>query len=296
MASALAPIVGDRSLTLAYAVPGIGWVDAGGLRTELPTAGSGRDATVIQDEGVPVAALVHAANLALDEDLLAEAIAAGRLRLDTERLQAAVFARVEELRQSRRRVVEAAEEERRRLERDLHDGAQQRLVALRFALGLAQSRVDSAGLRGLGAQLSAADAALEHSLEALRELAHGLYPPSLDADGLATAARAAAERARLAVAVGPLPCRRLPAAVERTAYRVLADSLAVAERSGAQAVRLQASDGGGRLVVCVEHDAQRNDPRTAALLEDRVAVLGGRLRIEQTPAGGTVVWAELPCA
>ena len=77
---------------------------------------------------------------------------------------------------------------------------------------------------------------------------------------------------------------------------MLADSLAVAERGGAQAVRVEANDGGSRLVVRVEHDAQRNDPRTAALLEDRVAVLGGRLRIEQTPAGGTVVLAELPCA
>jgi signal transduction histidine kinase len=223
-------------------------------------------------------------------------VAAARLRLDTERLQAAVLARVEELRQARRRVVDAADDERRRLERDLHDGAQQRLVALRFELGLAQHRAERAGLHALDAQLSAADAALERSLDQLRELAHGLYRPSLDADGLATAVRTAAERSGLAVAVGPPPAGRLPAGVERTAYRVLADTLAVAERDGARTAQVEAGDAGARLLVRVEYDAQRDSPRIAALLEDRVGVLAGHLSIERTPAGGTVVVAELPCA
>ena len=173
---------------------------------------------------------------------------------------------------------------------------QQRLVALRFELGLAQYRAERAGLRALDAKLSAADAALERSLEQLRELAHGLYPPSLDADGLTTAVRAAAERSGLAVAVGPLPARRLPAGVERTAYRVLADTLTVAERDGARTARVEARDAGARLLVRVEYDAQRDDPRITALLEDRVGVLDGHLSIERAPEGGTVVVAELPCA
>jgi signal transduction histidine kinase len=295
LVGALAPVVGDGSLELAYAVPGIGWVDAAGHPVELPASGSGRATTLIQDAGAPLAALVHDAGIQLDEGLLAEGVAAGRLRLDAERLQAAVLARVEELRNARRRVVEAAEEERRRLERDLHDGAQQRLVALRFTLGLAQSRAARSGLPLLEGRLSAADAALEHSLEDLRELAHGLYPPSLDAEGLATAVRTAADRAGLAVIVEPLPSRRLPVVVERTAYRVVVDTLAVAARAGAHAARVEASEADGRLIVRVEHDAPRGEPRDAALLDDRVGTLAGNLRIERSSTGRTTVVAELPC-
>jgi signal transduction histidine kinase len=296
MAGALAPVVGDPSLELAYAVPGSGWVDAAGRPVQLPAPESGRATTLIHDAGAPLAALVHDAGVQLDEDLLAEGVAAGRLRLDAERLQAAVLARVDELRAARRRVVEATEEERRRLERDLHDGAQQRLAALRFTLGLAQSRAARDGLQVLVGRLSAADAALEHSLEELRELAHGLYPPSLDADGLATAVRTAAERAGLAVAFGPLPARRLAAAVERTAYRVVVDTLAVAVRAGARSARVEASETDARLIVRVEHDAPNAEPGDTALLDDRVGAVAGHLQIERTGAGRTSVVAELPCA
>jgi signal transduction histidine kinase len=283
----LAPIVGDPSSAVLYTVPGVGWADAAGRPADMPAAGSGRRATLIEDRGEAVAALVHDERIAPDEDLLDAALAAGRLRLDTERLQAAALARVDALRAARRDVVDASEEERRRLERDLHDGAQQRLVALRFALGLAQAR-------GGSADIAAADAALERALTELRELAHGLYPASLDSDGLATALATAAERSSLAVAVGELPGGRFATEVERTAYRVVADSLAVAERAGARAARIEAAVADGRLVVRIEHEGGE-DGHPGELLDDRVQALAGRLRFTRTVDGALVV-AELPCA
>ena len=286
LAGILAPIVGDPSSVVLYAVPGVGWADAGGRAAVLPEAGSGRHATVIEDRGETVAAIVHDERIAPDEDVLGEALAAGRLRLDTERLQAAALARVEALRAARREVVDASEAERRRLERDLHDGAQQRLVALRFALGLAQAR-------GGSADVTAADAALERALTELRELAHGLYPASLDSDGLATAIPAAAERSTLDVAVGELPSSRFATEVERTAYRVVADSLAVAAHAGARSARVEAAAADGRLVVRIEH-AGGGDVSAGELLDDRVEALAGRLRFTRT-ASGALVEAELPC-
>ena len=284
----LAPIVGDPSPALLYAVPGLGWADADGRAAELPARGSGRRATVIEDHGETVAALVHDEQIALDEDVLDEALAAGRLRLDAERLQAAALARVDALRVARRQVVDASEEERSRLERDLHDGAQQRLVALRFALGVARARAGAEGR-----EIAAADAALERALEQLRELAHGLYPASLDSDGLATAIATAAERSRLAVAVGSLPARRFAPELERAAYRVVADSLTLAERAGARAARVEATATGGRLVVRIEHDGSHGGH--ADLLEDRVEAVAGRLRTTHSPSGVLVV-ADVPCA
>ena len=220
--------------------------------------------------------------------MLEEALAAGRLRLDAERLQAAALARVDALRLARRQVVEASEEERGRLERDLHDGAQQRLVALRFALGVARARAGSEGR-----EIAAADAALERALEQLRELAHGLYPASLDSDGLVTAIATAAERSRLAVAVESCPARRFAPELERAAYRLVADSLTLAERAGARAARIEATATGGRLVVRIEHDGSRGSHPD--LLEDRVEAVAGRLRTTHGPSGVLVV-ADVPCA
>ena len=107
--------------------------------------------------------------------------------------------------------------------------------------------------------------------------------------------RTAAERAGLAVIVGPLPSRRLPAVVERTAYRVVVDTLAVAARAGAHAARVEAREADARLIVRVEHDAPRGEPRDAALLDDRVGTLAGNLRIERSSTGRTTNVAELPC-
>jgi signal transduction histidine kinase len=227
-----------------------------------------------------------------DEDLLGEALAAGRLRLDAERLQAAALARVEALRAARRMVVAATDAERSRLERDLHDGAQQRLVALRFALGLARSR---AGTGELAARLAIADSALERALAELRELAHGLYPASLDGAGLATAIPAVAERSAIAVAVGALPTRRFATDLERSAYRIVAEALALAEDAGARGARVDAVADADRLVVRIEHDGTHDGRPGLELLDDRVQALAGTLHRSRTPSGAALV-AEVPCA
>ena len=287
----LAPIVGDPAPTLLYAVPRLGWTDAAGHAVDLPASGSGRHVTIIEDRGATIAALVHGGS-APDQGLLDEALAAGRLRLDAERLQAAALARVEALRAARREIVAASDEERRRLERDLHDGAQQRLVALRFVLGLARSR---AGSVEIAPRIAAADAALERALADLRELAHGLYPPSLDGAGLSMAIPAAAERSAIAVAVGTLPARRFAGEIERSAYRIVADGLILAEQGGAHAVRVEATAADGRLTVRIEHDGREGSQLGLELLDDRVQALAGALRTDRTSSGAILV-AEVPCA
>jgi signal transduction histidine kinase len=291
---ALASLIGDPALSIAYHVPTLGWLDASGRSVDLSNLGFEQRATVIADDGTPIAALLHRGELVPDEDLLAEAIAAARLRLDVERLQVAVLGRVEELRAARRRVVEASDDARRHAERDLHDGAQQRLVGLRFSLGLVQARADAAGMRDIFEQVALIDIEVERSLDALRELAHGLYPACLDTDGLAAAIHDAADRGTLVLSLGPLPARRLPADVERTAYRVIADALSVAQGRGASAARIEALDRDGRLVVRVEHDAPEGDGLTLARLSDRVAAVAGALHVERQ-AGRATITAELSC-
>jgi signal transduction histidine kinase len=265
----LAPIVGDPAPQLLYAVPGLGWTDAAGHPAELPDHGM-----LIEEDGAAIAALVHAGRP--DKDELDAALAAGRLRLDAERLRAAVLARVQALRLARLQVVDASDQERRRLEHDLHDGAQQRLVALRFALGLVRARATSGELT---AQVERADAALEQALAELRELAHGLYPASLDSDGLPTALQALAERYRAALTIGPLPDRRFPREVERVAYRAVAEALASAEPPAA----IGATARNETLHLRIDHGGAPDS--------DRIHALGGRLRL--TAEG---VEVQLPCA
>jgi signal transduction histidine kinase len=271
LSAILAPVVGDPALRMLYAVPGIGWTDAAGRPAELPA-----HATAIEEDGASIAAVIHAEQP--DRELLDSALAAGRLRLDAERLRAAVLARVEALRHARRQVVSASEDERRTLERDLHDGAQQRLVALRFALGLTMARADEGEV---STHLARADGALERALAELRELAHGLYPPVLDTDGLATAIPALAERSRQPVEIVSLPDRRFPPDVERAAYRIVADALSAGGRAS-----IEVGDRDAMLRVHVRHDGRAGTPA-----EDVIHALGGTLRI--TPSAIDVA---LPCA
>ena len=265
----LAPIVGDPRRSCSTPSRACGWTDAAGRPAGLPDHGM-----VIEDDGAAIAALVHAGRP--DKDVLDEALAAGRLRLDAERLRAAVLARVQALRLARLQVVDASEEERRRLERDLHDGAQQRLVALRFALGLVRARATGGELT---AQVEHADMAIEQALAELRELAHGLYPASLDSDGLPTALQALAERARVALTIGPLPDRRFPREVERAAYRAVAEALASAEPAAA----IGATVRDGTLHLRIDYGGAPDS--------DRIHALGGKLRVTAKS-----VEVQLPCA
>jgi signal transduction histidine kinase len=200
---------------------------------------------------------------------------------------------------SRARILDAAMTERRRLERNLHDGAQQRLVALAIQLRVLERRLDDpAKARPL---LDAAAEELEQALEELRELARGLHPAVLADRGLAPALETLAARAPLPVSVEGVPPQRLGEPVEAAVYFVVAESLTNAvKHSGASTLRVRMDTAGGELRVEIADDGRGGaDPGTGSGLRglaDRVEALGGRLALDSPPGEGTVVRAALPLA
>jgi signal transduction histidine kinase len=267
----------------------------------LPAAGGARAATVVEREGRRVGAIVHDATLAEEPGMLRAVAASAALALENERLEAELRARVAELQSSRERLLAASTTERRRLERDLHDGAQQRLVALALQLGLARRRLDGGDQAEAGALLEGARTELAQALEELRELARGIHPAILTDRGLKPALEALADRAPLPVQVERMPDERLPAPVEATAYFVVAESLTNAARYARAehaAVAVEREDGWA--VVSVRDDGVGGaDPSTGTGLRglaDRLAALDGRLEVDSPPGGGTLVRARIPCA
>jgi signal transduction histidine kinase len=221
----LGEALGDPSLDLVLWLPGFEcYVDADGKPVALPAEGSGRASTPIERDGTRIAALIHDAALSYEPDRLAVVCAAADVALERERLQAELESRVEELAGSRARLVEAGDQARRRLERDLHDGAQQRLVSLAIALRMTEDRIrdDPDMAAGL---LAAARKEVSESLEELRELARGIHPAVLDR-GLGTALESLAMRSRTPVTVAVDLDERLPGAVELAAYFVASEALA----------------------------------------------------------------------
>jgi signal transduction histidine kinase len=278
----LAMTLGDPSLELLHrSETSGGWIDAEGRRRVLTTAPD-RAVTTLVHDGTGVAALVHRPGL-LDAPRLVEEIQrAGRLVIAHERLQAELRAQLEHLRASRARIVALGDAERHRLERDLHDGAQQSLVRFAWALGLAGAQVEpvrAARLREVQAEVQAA-------LAELRALAHGIFPAVLHDRGLAAAIRGLAEWTPLMV-VGALPDERFDGVVETTAYFMVA-ALAGCDRP---TVHVVSKDG--RLIVQVL--ASTIDPEAITEVADRVGALDGSLRVERR-ADGTRVTAEVPCA
>jgi signal transduction histidine kinase len=252
---ALARTLGDPSLELAYWVPASGrYVDAGGQPVELPQTGSRRAATVVEREGEPVAALIHDPALRENDELVQSVCAAAALTLENARLQAELRARLSELQASRARLVEATETERRRIERDLHDGTQQRLVSIAMALGLAESKL-AADRRAVQPVLREAREALSVALAELRELTQGIRPAILVERGLAAALDDLSRRAALPVRLQVSIDRRLSEQVESAAYFVASEALAnAAKHSHASEVRLAASHQDGVLVLDVSDD------------------------------------------
>ena len=298
---ALAEALGDPTLELAYWLPQQEhYVDGDGRAVELPAAGSGRLWTQVEHEGRPVAAIVHDASLAEEQELIRAVGAAAALTLENDRLDAELRARVEELRASRARLVETADAERRRLERDLHDGAQQRLVSLALGLRLARSKVGP-GSEAAGELLDEAIAELADATQELRELARGIHPAVLSDRGLEASLAALVDRARVPVQLREAPAERLPPPVESAAYFVVAEALTnVARYSKASRADVRVARANGRLLVEVSDDGVGGaDPgRGSGLrgLSDRVSALDGRLEVESPSGGGTVVRADIPCA
>jgi signal transduction histidine kinase len=280
---ALAQIIGDPTLIVAYAVGpnGTRMVDARGRQVELP---ADREQTTLLRDGRAVAVLSHAPGVLGDTQLVEEVSAAGRLALEHERLHAEIGAQVEELRVSRVRVVKAVDRERKQLERDLHDGAQQRLVGLSLSVRLLRSRFPDDGA------LHEAEIELQEGIRELRELAHGIFPAVLADDGFAAAVEALTEEARVPIRVRALPGERFHPLVETVAYAVVAEAADAATAP----LTVRAIRSGGALVVEVEADAVDRSIDIVGL-EDRVGALGGSFVREPVEGAGVKLRAELPC-
>ncbi len=288
---ALARALRDDSLEVAFPLPGGEQVDAAGRPVRL-TGTTGRAVTVVDRDGDPIAALRYDATA--DPVLVREAAAAAGLALQNERLRAEALARLDEVRQSRARILAAADAARRSVERDLHDGAQQRLIGAALALRLVRGRIDGPEAAELATIADELDAAVRE----LRELARGLHPTVLSDGGLGPALTSLAERSPVPVALAVLPARRLPEAVEVGCYFVVAEALTnAAKHAGAQQVRVAVELDGDSVRVEVADDGRGGaDPAGSGLrgLADRVAALGGRFDVTST-SNGTRVSAELPC-
>ncbi len=272
------------------------WVDSAGRRYEPD---EGQVLTPIVREGETIGALVHGPALEDDPELLRAIADAAALALDNDRLEAELRARVAELQESRSNIIAFGLAERRRLERDLHDGAQQRLVALSLQVNLAIAKLDDDPATA-ATLLDRAREELRQALDELRELARGIHPAILTDQGLGPAVAALAERSPVPVTVEPLPDDRLPGQVEAVAYFVVSEALAnVAKYARASAASVRVLRNGERALVEVRDDGVGGADlgRGTGLrgLADRVAALDGRLEIESPAGAGTLVRAEIPC-
>ncbi|MBB4664660.1 sensor histidine kinase [Conexibacter arvalis] len=302
---ALAIALHDRSLSIAYWMPaGTGgegrYVDAAGQPVALPRPGSGRSFTEVEREGRKVAAIVHDGSLDEEPELVQAAGAAAALALENERLDAELRVQIAEVRASRARLLDVVTRERRRIERDLHDGAQQRLVALALTLGIAEQQVGADPEQAKALIREARDEA-RLALEELRELARGIHPAILTDRGLRPALEALASRAPLPVALADVPEERLPPPVEGAAYFVVAEALAnVAKYAEASHAEVIVQRLNGHAVVEVRDDGVGGaDPASGSGLrglEDRLSALDGRLAVFSPSGRGTTIRAEIPCA
>jgi len=295
----LAETLRDPSLQVLFPLGDDAFVDADGVPVARPRSGGGRAVTPVEREGRCVALIVHDAALDRAGDLVRSTGAASVLALENAHLEAALRAQVAEVTASRTRIIAAGDEERRRLERDLHDGAQQRLVSLALRLRMARGRVaDDAPAAPL---IDGAMGELEAALAELRELARGIHPAVLTDRGLGPALEGLAARATVPVALDVPREERLPPPVEAAAYFLVSEALAnVAKYSGATHAEVRVERRDGHALVEVRDDGVGGaDPARGsglAGLSDRVAALDGRLAVESPAGRGTVVRAEIPCA
>jgi signal transduction histidine kinase len=274
-------------------------MDGSGRPVALPPPGVDRAAAPVERDGRELAMLVYDASLDDDPELVEAVAATAAITLDDARLQAESEGRLAELRASRERIVAAGDAERRRLERDLHDGAQQRLVSVALQLQMAQGRVHTDP--ALAAELlRAASDELSQSLQELRELARGIHPAVLG-HGLHAALDSLASRSAVPTTVAFESAGPLPEPVELAAYFVACEALTnVAKYAQASEASVRVTRRDGVAVVEIADDGVGGADETAGTglqgLADRVAALDGTLRILSPPGAGTVVTAELPCA
>jgi signal transduction histidine kinase len=298
---ALARALGDPSLELAF------WfgaeqcyVDGDGRAVTLPGDDSGRRSTFVERDGQPIAVLLHDPVLEHNAELVQSVCAAASLALENERLQAELRARLGELQASRARLVQATDVERRRIERHLHDGTQQRLVSIAMSLGLLETK--------LPAQAAAAQPlvretrqALALALAELRELTHGINPPVLTERGLPAALDELCHRAGLPTHLTLALDRRLADQIESAAYFMTSEALTnAAKHSHGSEVRVSASYKAPTLTVEIADDGIGGATTAGGSglrgLADRIEALGGRFTVSSPPGRGTTVRAQIPCA
>jgi signal transduction histidine kinase len=295
----LARTLRDPSLTLAYWLPQFqSWADVDGRPVELPSEDDGRATTLIDRQGKHVAALSHSRSLLEEPELLDAVTAAAGMSLENAQLHVELRARLEELRGSRARIVDAGQKERQRLERNLHDGAQQRLIALSLELSLLEDRLDDADAT-VGLDEARREIAL--SLEELRDVARGLHPAVVSGHGLAVALESLAARAPVPVRLTVEVDGRVHERLEVAAFYVVSESLAnIGKHAHATSATVDVARTNGQLLVEVVDDGVggADTERGSGLrgLADRVESLGGRLRVWTPRGGGTRVRAEIPCA
>ena len=291
---ALARALGDPSLELAFWFGAESrYVDADGRQVELPDEGNARRSTFVERNGEPIAVLLHDPALEHNVELMQSVCAAAGLALENERLQAELRARLAELHASRARLVEATDSERRRIERDLHDGTQQRLVSIAMSLGLLESKLpgDPAAASPI---VSETREALALALAELRELTHGIHPPLLAERGLPAALEELCGRAALPAHLDCSLQARLPDQVESAAYFLVSEALTnAAKHSHGSEVGITVRADGRALHVEVSDDgiggAAARGGSGLPGLSDRVEALGGRLALSSPPGRGTVL-------
>jgi signal transduction histidine kinase len=290
LGSTLAELVGDSTLEVAYwSRPSRRYLDAGGRQRQAPQVAAGRGVTRIVRGGEPVAVVGHQAAL-LDEREFEEQIGPSlRLAIDSERLQVEILAQLADLRASRSRIVAVGDSERQRLERNLHDGAQQRLLAVSYELRLARADARADNHDELAAELDAMVDELGLSIADLREFARGLYPAVLVEAGIAAALERLADSAPIPVELDVTTEERFPIATEGAVYVIVAEAVRDAVDRDATFITVVVEMVGRRLVVVSEDDGTAA-PSDLTHVEDRVAAAGGQL--ELTRRG---LRAEIPC-
>jgi signal transduction histidine kinase len=297
---ALARALGDPTLELAFWLPVERcYVDSDGSPVRLPGVHDARASTVVERVGQPVAALIHDPVLEHNAELVRSVCAAAGLALENERLHAELRARLLELQASRARLVEATDVERRRIERDLHDGTQQRLVQIAMSLGLLDSKLpDDAAARLLVRETRQA---LASATAELRELTHGIIPPLLAEQGLVAALDDLCRRQPLLTRLEPDVAGRLSERVESAAYFTISEGLTnAAKHAHATELRVTVCERDGKLTLGVTDDgiggAVTSTGSGLRGLADRVEALGGYLIVSSPPGRGTVLSAEIPCS
>jgi signal transduction histidine kinase len=298
--AALGRTLGDPTLVLAYRLPNsLGYADAAGRPVLVPPVTADRTSVAVEHEGLEAAALVYDASLDDDPEMVEAVRAATTMALENERLLAESEARLAEVEASRQRIVAAGDAERRRLERNLHDGAQQRLVALSLQLRMIRSDIRRDPAQAEERVTSASDE-LAHSLEELRELARGIHPATLD-HGLASALESLATRSTVVTAVTCDAPEHVAREVELAVYFVACEALAnVGKYANATTASLRLSRTADGVAIEIADDGVggADAARGSGLhgLADRVEALHGHLHVTSPPGAGTVITAELPCA